>query len=110
MITYDDFAKVDIRVGKVIHVEDFPRARNPAYKVKVDFGSEIGVKWSSVQAQREYQMEEMLERQVVAVVNFPPKNIAGFMSEVLILGAAAEDSSLSLLMPGRRAKIGGKIF
>jgi tRNA-binding protein len=110
MITYDDFAKVDIRVGKIISVEDFVRARKPTYKVQVDFGPEIGLKWSSVQAKREYTQEEMLGRQVVAVVNLAPKNIGGFMSEVLILGVPAEDGSLSLLTPSRVAQVGGHMY
>lgn len=110
MISYDDFTRVDIRVGKIVAVEDFPRARKPAYKVQVDFGSEIGLKWSSVQAKREYTQEEMLGRQVLGVVNFPSKNIAGFLSEVLILGVPAEDGSLSLLMPSRPAQLGSRIY
>lgn len=111
MITYEDFSKVDMRVGKIIQVEDFERAQKPSYKVKVDFGPEIGVKWSSVQAKREYTKEELIGWQVVGVVNFPPKNIAGFMSEVLLLGVPAEDGSLSLLEPSRRpAQLGGKVY
>lgn len=110
MITYDEFAIVDVRVGKIVSVEDFPRARKPTYKVQVDFGPEIGIKWSSVQAKREYTREEILGRQVLGVVNFPPKNIAGFMSEVLILGVPAEDGSLSLLMPSRPAQLGGRMY
>ncbi|HYX51013.1 MAG TPA: tRNA-binding protein [Ktedonobacteraceae bacterium] len=110
MITYDDFAKVDVRVGKIISVEDFARAHKPTYKVQVDFGPEIGVKWSSVQAKREYTKEEILGRQVIGVVNLGPKNIAGFMSEALIVGVPAEDGSLSLLMPSRPARIGGRMY
>ncbi len=74
LITYDDFRKVDIRVGEILEVLDFERARNPSYKVRVNFGSEIGEKWSSVQAKLAYSREELLGRQVLAVVNFPPKN------------------------------------
>jgi tRNA-binding protein len=110
MITYDDFTKVDVRVGKIISVEDFARAHKPTYKVQVDFGSEVGMKWSTIQAKREYTREEMLGRQVLGVVNFLPKNIAGFMSEVLILGVPAEDGSLSLLMPSRPAQLGSRIY
>ncbi len=109
-ITYEDFEKVDIRVGKIAHVEDFARARKPSYRVQVDFGPEIGMKWSSVAARQEYTREEMLGRLVVAVVNFPPKNIAGFMSEVLVLGVPHEDGSLSLLQPSRPAKLGGRAY
>lgn len=107
MITFNDFQKVDIRVGKVITVEDFPRALKPSYKVQVDFGPEVGTKWTSVRAKREYKPEELLGMQVIGVVNFPPKNIGGFLSEFLMVGVPAEDGSLSLLMPSRTAKIGG---
>ena len=111
MITYEDFSKVDMRVGKVINVEDFKRARKPSYKVEVDFGPEIGIKWSSVQAKREYTKEELIGREVIGVVNFPPKNIAGFISEVLLLGVPAEDGSLSLLEPSHRpTQLGGKVY
>lgn len=111
LITYDDFRKVDIRVGEILEVQDFERARNPSYKVRVNFGSEIGDKWSSVQAKLAYSKEELLGRQVLAVVNFPPKNIAGFQSEVLILGVEKEDGSLSLLEPSRRpAVVGFRVY
>ena len=110
MISFDEFMKVDMRVGKVIAVEDFPRARKPSYKVQVDFGPEIGVKWTSVQAKREYTKEELLGMQVIGVVNLAPKNIAGFISEFLMLGVPAEDGSLSLLIPSRPARIGGRVY
>lgn len=110
-ITFGDFEKVDIRVGKVIDVQDFPRARKPSYRVKVDFGEEIGVKRSSLQAKTAYSMEEMLGRYVVCVVNFEPRNIAGFLSEVLVLGVPHEDGGLSLLEPGRiPVPPGSKVF
>jgi tRNA-binding protein len=99
-----------MRVGVIVHVEEFPRARNPSYKVQVDFGAEIGVKWSSVQAKRDYAPEALLGRQVIGVVNFPPKNIAGFQSEVLILGVNGEDGGLVLLMPDREALIGARVY
>lgn len=101
-ITFEDFEKVDIRVGKIIDVQDFPRARNPSYRVKVDFGDGIGVKNSSLQAKSAYTMDEMLGRFVICVVNFEPKNIAGFLSEVLVLGVPHEDGNVSLLEPSRR--------
>ena len=85
-ITYDDFEKVDIRVGKVIEVEDFPEARKPAFKLKIDFGSDIGIKSSSVQAVGPHTKEELLNMLVCCVVNFPPKKIGPFVSEVLTLG------------------------
>lgn len=110
MATYDDFEKIDMRVGKVIAVEEFPRANKPTYKVQVDFGEEIGTKWSSVQAKKNYTVEEMLGRYVIGVVNFPPKNIAGFMSEVLILGVPTPDGGLSLLLPSLPPKLGGRVY
>ena len=111
MITYDDFEKVDMRVGKVIDVQEFPRAKNPSYKVRIDFGEEIGVKNSSLQARKDYTMEEMLDRYVVCVVNFPPRNIAGFMSEVLVLGVPGQDESLVLLEPERApVPLGARVF
>jgi tRNA-binding protein len=111
MIEYDDFAKVDMRVGRVIEVEDFERARKPSYKVKVDLGPDIGIKSSSVQAKNEYKKKDLLNKEIIAVVNFPPRNIAGFMSEVLLLGVPCKDGSLSLLEPSRKpVRIGGKVF
>lgn len=111
MATYEDFEKLDIRVGQIISVEDFERVRKPSYRVSVDFGPEVGIRQSSVQAKVEYQPEELLHRQVVGVVNFPPKNIAGFLSEVLLLGVPGEDGGLSLLEPSRRpARLGGRVY
>lgn len=109
MIEYADFECVDMRAGVILEVEDFPRARKPSYRVKIDFGAEIGIKQSSVQATN-YRKEELVGRQVVCVVNFPPKNIAGFMSEVLVLGVDGADGALSLLTPSRKAKIGGRVY
>lgn len=110
-ISYDDFRRVDMRVGEILEVLDFERARNPSYKVRVSFGAEVGEKWSSIQAKTAYSKEELVGRQVIAVVNFPSKNIAGFLSEVLILGVEKADGSLSLLEPGRRpAVIGFRVY
>lgn len=109
MISYADFEKVNIRVGVIVEVEDFPRARNLSYKVTVDFGLEIGRKQSSAQLTN-YTRDELIGRQVVAVVNFAPKNIAGFMSECLILGVPMEDGKVSLLSPTPTAVIGSKMF
>jgi len=109
MITYDDFLKVDMRVGRVVRVEDFPKARHPSYKFEIDFGPEIGPKLSCAQLTN-YSKDELIGRQVVAVVNFPPKNIAGFLSEVLILGVPMEAGVVSLLEPRDEAIIGGRVY
>ena len=109
MISFDDFLKVDMRVGRVIKVENFPQARNPSYKFEIDFGPEIGVKHSCAQL-TDYSKDELIGRQVVAVVNFPPKNIAGFLSEVLILGVPMEGGVVSLLQPKDEAIIGGRVY
>lgn len=108
IISYDDFEKVNIRVGVIVSVEEFPRAKKPSYRLTVDFGAEIGVRQSSAQLTN-YPREELIGRQVVAVVNFAPKNIAGFLSECLILGVPTEDGKVSLLSPTVPAKLGGKM-
>ena len=110
MATVEEFEQIDMRVGRVVHVEDFPRAKKPSYRVQIDFGPEVGTKWSSVAAKREYTPQEMLGRLVVGVINFPPRNIAGFNSEVLLLGVPTEEGSLSLLQPSRPAAIGGRVY
>jgi tRNA-binding protein len=109
MISYDDFRRVDMRVGRVIKVEDFPKARNPSYRFEVDFGAEVGVKRSAAQLTN-YARDELVGRQVVAVVNFPPKNIAGFISEVLILGVDMEGGVVSMLQPRDEAVIGARVY
>ncbi len=109
MISYDDFARVDMRAGVIVEVEDFPRAKNPSYKVKIDFGPDIGPKWTSVRATN-YPKETLIGMQIIGVVNFPSKNIAGFMSEVLVLGVPQEDGSLSLLTPSLPAKLGTRVY
>lgn len=109
-ITYEDFDKVDIRVGQIVQVEEFPRARKPSYRVQIDFGTEIGLKWSSVGAKREYTPDDLLGRQILGVVNFPAKNIAGFLSEVLVLGVPDAQGNLCLLQPSREAQLGGRVF
>ncbi len=108
LITYDDFTKVDMRVGKVIQVEDFPKARKPAYRLWIDFG-ELGVKKSSAQLTRLYRKEDLLGRYIVAVVNFPPRQVADVMSEVLVLGAMVSDSEVVLLQPERPVELGKRI-
>ncbi|HVL33944.1 MAG TPA: tRNA-binding protein [Actinomycetota bacterium] len=108
-IAYEDFAKIDMRAGRIVEVVDFERARTPAYKLRIDFGDELGERWTSAQAKLAYRPDELFGRLVVAVVNFPPKNIAGFMSEVLVLGVQADDGSLSLLEPSRGARLGSRV-
>ena len=110
MLSYADFLKVDIRVGRVVEVLDFPEARKPAYKLRIDFGAAIGVKKSSAQATKYYSKADLLNRLVVAVVNFPPKQIGPYMSEVLTLGGPDEDGGVILLTPEREAPIGGRMF
>lgn len=109
-IAYDDFEKVDIRVGTIVAVDDFPKARKPAFKLQVDFGPEIGVKKSSAQITVHYRKEELIGRQVAAVVNFPPRQIADFMSEVLVLGFPDKDGAVVLIGPTHGVPDGGKLF
>ncbi|HKP91332.1 MAG TPA: tRNA-binding protein [Thermoleophilaceae bacterium] len=108
-IEYEDFEKVDVRVGTITEVEDFPRARKPSYRLTVDFGDEIGERRTSAQVTT-YEKDELRGMQVVAVVNFEPKNIAGFMSEVLVLGVPGPDGEVVLLSPTRQAPGGGRMF
>jgi len=109
-LTYPEFQRVDIRVGRVIEVLDFPEARKPAYKLRIDFGEEIGIKKSSAQATKHYSKEALLNRQVVAVVNFPPKQIGPYMSEVLTLGVPDAGGGVVLLTPERDVPLGGRMF
>ena len=109
MITWADFEKIDMRVGTIIEVNDFPEARKPAYKLVVDFGREIGLKQSSAQITALYSKEELLYSQVIAVVNFPPKKIAGFSSECLVMGVYDENNDVILLQPGKPVTKGMKI-
>ncbi len=108
-INYDDFTRVDIRVGRIIKVEDFPKARNPAYKLWVDFGN-LGVKKSSAQITRLYKEDELLGRLIIAVVNFAPRQIADFMSEVLVLGVVLDDDEVVLVQPDRDVPPGRRIL
>jgi tRNA-binding protein len=111
LIKWDDFEKVDMRVGTIIEVADFPAANKPSYKFKIDFGSELGIKKSSAQITSLYkQKDDLINRQIIAVVNFPPKQIADFMSEVLILGVLMErKGEVVLLQPDRKVPNGLKI-
>jgi tRNA-binding protein len=108
-INWDDFEKIDMRVGTIIEVNDFPKARKPAYQLSIDFGNEIGVKKSSAQITAHYTKEDLLNRQVIAVVNFPPKQIAGFMSECLVLGVYDENKDVILLGPSQSTLNGMKV-
>lgn len=110
-ITWDDFEKIDMRAGKIIEVEDFPEARNPSFKLKIDFGPEIGIKSSGVQAVGAHTKEELMGMFVVCVVNFPPKNIGKFVSEVLTLGFRnSEGEGWVLITPDKKSvKIGDKL-
>ncbi len=109
MINWDDFEKIDIRVGTITEVNDFPNARKPAYKMLIDFGSELGLKQSSAQITSLYTKQELLNRQIIAVVNFPPKKIADFTSECLVLGVYDENKDVILLQPGKPVTNGMKI-
>ena len=108
-ITIDDFLKVDIRVGRVLEVSEFPEARKPAYKLKIDFGDVIGIRKSSAQITKLYEPGELVGRQVMAVVNFPPRQIGPFMSEVLVLGFSDADGNISLAAPDHDVPIGGRL-
>ena len=108
-ITWADFEKVDIRVGTIINAEPFEKAKKPAYKLLIDFGDEIGTKKSSAQITENYSLADLVGRQVVAVVNFEPKQIANFISECLVLGVYTEDKSVVLLQPAAKLTNGLKI-
>lgn len=110
MIGFDDFLKVDIRVGRIVKAEPFPEARKPAYRLWVDFGGDLGVKRSSAQITRHYTPEGLIGRQVMAVVNFPPRQIGPVMSEVLVLGVPDAAGEVVLLGPGHEVPLGGRMF
>jgi tRNA-binding protein len=109
-ISWADFEKVDIRVGRIVAVDDFPEARSPAYKLTVDFGAPLGVRRSSARVTRLYGRDALLGRLIVAVVNFPPKQIGPFLSEVLVLGVPSADGEVVLLAPERDVPPGGRVF
>jgi tRNA-binding protein len=109
-ITFDDFLKVDIRVGTVIEAKTFPEARKPAYRLVIDFGPSVGVKKSSVQITKNYTLEELVGRQVAAIVNFPPRQIGPFMSEVLTLGFPDAAGEVVLVTPTLKVPNGGRLY
>jgi tRNA-binding protein len=109
-ITFQDFEKVDIRVGTILAAEPFPEARKPAFKLQIDFGPQIGIKKSSAQITKHYKIDELVGKQVAAVVNFPPRQIGPFMSEVLTLGFPDDEQGVVLISPGKTVPNGGKLF
>jgi tRNA-binding protein len=109
-IAWEDFEKVEVRVGRVVAAEPFPEAQKPAIKLSVDFGPEVGEKRTSAQLTAHYAAEDLVGRQVVAVVNFPPKRIAGFKSEVLVLGVPEKNGGVVLLSPDLEVPAGGRMF
>lgn len=109
-IAFDDFLKVDIRVGRIVSAEPFPEARKPALKLVVDFGPALGQRKSSAQITKHYEPGELAGRLVLAVVNFPPRQIGPMMSEVLVLGAPDEDGEVVLIHPGKDVPLGGRMF
>lgn len=108
MISWEDFSKVDMRVGTILEVSDFPEARNPSYILKIDFG-DLGIKKSSAQITKLYSKDALLGKQIIAVVNFPPKQIATIMSECLVLGVLGDDKEVCLFSPDSQMKNGSKI-
>lgn len=109
-LSFDDFLRVDIRVGRIDRAEPFPEARKPAYRLWIDFGSEIGVRKTSAQITKHYALDELVGTYVVAVVNFPPRQIGTFMSEVLVLGVPDETGEVVLLRPDRTVPLGGRMY
>lgn len=110
MALFEDFKKLDIRVGKILEIEDFPEAKKPAYKLTIDLGKEIGMKKSSVQIVKNYTKEKLKGKLVLCVVNFPPRKIGPFLSEVLTLGVPASNDECVLIQPERDVPIGGKLY
>jgi tRNA-binding protein len=109
-ISFDDFLKVDVRVGRVVEAEEFPEARKPAYKLRIDFGPEIGIKKTSAQITKHYTPETLVGRLVMAVVNFPPRQIGPVRSEVLTLGVPDADGEVVLMTPDKDVPIGGRLY
>ena len=109
-LSYAEFERVDIRVGRIIDVQDFPEARKPAYRLRIDFGPDLGIRKSSAQVTKHYVKGDLVNRLVVAVVNFPPRQIGPFMSEVLTLGVPDADGAVVLLTPECDVPLGGRMF
>lgn len=109
-ISFEDFQKVDVRVGTVVRAEPFPEARRPAFKLWVDFGEPVGVRKTSAQITKHYQLEQLVGRQVAAVVNFPPKQIGRFLSEILVLGFPDEEGGVVMIGPDKPVPNGGRLF
>lgn len=111
MATIDDFSKLDIRVGKIVKVEDFPEARKPSYKLTIDFGLDVGIKHSSAQLVKYYKREDLMGKKILGVVNFPPRQIGPFISESLTLGVPDENHECILIIPDKEnAVVGGKLY
>ncbi|MEY3526588.1 MAG: hypothetical protein RI997_697 [Pseudomonadota bacterium] len=110
LIDFDDFLKIDIRVGTIIAAERFPEARKPAFKLKIDFGGDLGVKKSSAQITQNHDVDSLVGTQVLAVVNFPPRQIGPFMSEVLTLGVPDSNGNVMLVRPERAVPVGGRLY
>jgi tRNA-binding protein len=109
-IEYPDFEKIDIRVGRIVDIQDFPEARKPAYKLWVDFGTDIGIKKTSAQVTQNYSPETLKGKLVAAVVNFPPRQIGKYMSEILVLGFPDTEGNVTLISPDKDVPLGGKLF
>jgi tRNA-binding protein len=109
MLSWEEFEKVEMRIGTILEVNDFPEARKPAYQLTIDFGDEIGIKKTSAQITKRYNKEELIGKQIVAVVNFPKKQIGKFMSECLVLGSVGEDSDIVLLSSDKKVANGLRI-
>ncbi len=108
-ISFDDFIKVDIRLGRIVDAAPYPEARKPAIKLWIDFGAELGVKKSSAQITQNYEPDQLVGKQILAVVNFPPRQIGRFMSEVLVLGVSGDDGGIVLVSPDRAVPLGSRL-
>ena len=109
-ITFDDFLKIDVRVGRIVEVRPFPAARKPAYQLEIDFGPQIGRRRSGAQLTQRYAAANLVGRQVLAVINFPPRQIASFFSEVLVLGVPDEEGNVVLIEPQAEVPLGGRLY